>query len=402
AFAAALEASERLSLAVPFSLQPGASVRRRKPLREEALSALIDAGQRERAFQLDDRVRSGPSRRLRSERGLSVASSTVSEALRARLGALLAQGCLPPAQEAWCRERSLELLARIDDVVRGDRGAERVSSDWTIAELAQRLRPREELWVYTGTSAPSRRFVLGRKGLAPESAPMTEGLAHVYVVSDAQSVPRALLERHLDPGTTLSVLPYASWLLRPRAPRKAEETTVVVADPSGDLPFARREGDEVAALRGGARWIGRGLGAMALMNALRGVDVFHFAGHGTLLSSDPWTTLLRIGGTQVLTLEDWVGRSPQLRLAILDGCSTGGYRPGPGDLGFPQALLETGTRTVLATTRQVRDVVAYRFMEDFRKAGGHLHPGRGFRSAVAASRARKDRGWRAFQLWGDP
>lgn len=399
----AVEVAEQQSLEIPISLQPGAALRRRRPLRDEALDVLVSAGEDNRAFHLDDRLRAGLNRRLRSERGRDLGTSSEAEALRAQLRKVLSGRCIPPALETWCRQRSLEVLAEIDDV-RDRLGQNLVrppSVEKSTSMPSAKLEATQEIWIYTGTADRAPRFVVSAEGLSEEMRPL-EALTHLYLVSDGpKALHRVLAREDLPPNLTLSLIPYASWLHRePRAP--ATELTVVVTDTLGDLSFARGEGKSLASMRIGPSWVGRSTTAPVLLDALRTASIFHFAGHGTVLSSDPWTTLLHLGQDEVLTLEDWVTRPPRLRLAVLNGCSTGGGAPAPGDLGFPQAMLETGTQTVLATTRPIRDALAFRFMEDFRKAGGHTHPGLGFRRAVQASQARGDRGWRAYQLWGRP
>lgn len=279
-----------------------------------------------------------------------------------------------------------------------------------LGTLASHLRPREVLWVSTASGTASNRgFIVeaGRPGVRYEPVldpDAITGVEHLYFVTEdlERAIRLAARLARREAGPTMSVLPYASWLLRP-VPPVGGSAAVVVADTLADLPGARAEGEAVIRRFPEAmHWLGAGLRFSELSKALRSASLFHFAGHGDLLGQDPWATLLRLGPDAVLTVHDWLRAPVPLALAVLDGCLTAGRRARPGEVGFPQAMLQTGTRSVLATVRPVRDGPAARFVDSFYKGDGRRFPARGHRAAMRSSLRRGDGAWTAFVLWGRP
>ena len=309
----------------------------------------------------------------------------------------------------------------------------------TVEELRERLGPGEVIVTAAQAADPERSFgygsapldrerttrligfVLRRAGLearplrgeAPsilselgeerESGPGR--VEHVYVVPDGagrlrnahtSSVGTSLLQR-----ASLSYLPYAG-LLAGNA-TGAGAAVVVVADPEGDLPHAR---DEAARLRDVFPEAEIPMGTEATreraMEALSGVRLFHFAGHGVLNPNSAWDAHLRLADGDRLALEDLLVTRPSAQVVVLNGCETGqtvelGKSFG---LGLADAFLLVGAQAVLATDRPVKDEDARAFVEAFYAHGGAERPAAAFRTAALAAEARGLRVWRDYRLFG--
>jgi len=138
---------------------------------------------------------------------------------------------------------------------------------------------------------------------------------------------------------------------------------VVVADPRGDLPQARREGDEVLAqLRPRFARIAALLGAGAetvtsrLRAELRGADLFHYAGHARQAGTDSMESGLILSAGQELSIADVLTLEQAPAAVVLSGCETGlGDRRAVADLGLAQAFVLGGATLVVASTRRVDD-----------------------------------------------
>jgi CHAT domain-containing protein len=208
--------------------------------------------------------------------------------------------------------------------------------------------------------------------------------------------------------TLIAYLPHVGALPESETPRPTGPA-LVVADPTGDLPQAHRQGRRLAAtLQAGTALFGLQATPAALQAGLRaGPRVFHFAGHGVVDPAAPWNAHLRLADGQRLTLADLVmggpaGAAPGL--VVLDGCDTGlSLRLGRYDaVGLPEAFLLAGARTVLATLRPIADGASMTFLERFYALGGAERPGEAFRQAALASAAAGDDVWRDFYLVGRP
>jgi hypothetical protein len=244
--------------------------------------------------------------------------------------------------------------------------------------------------------------------LAPWASRL-DALAHLYVVDGALSGGEAI-ERLGAGGATplgarvpISHLPYAGLLLQPVA--TSTGSPLVVADPGLDLPYARREGSEVAARLEGARLlVGPGATRARVLDLARDARVFHFAGHGVLDPGQPWDAHLRLADDERLTLADVLVARPALGVVVLSGCETGraAALSRIESVGLPAAFLVAGSRAVLATEREVPDDQARRFVSRFYAAGGADRPGPAFRQAVAETHAAGDPVWSAFHLFGRP
>jgi len=233
-----------------------------------------------------------------------------------------------------------------------------------------------------------------------------DGIQHLHIVGrDAEllALPVRSMKDDRIPyeAVSLAMLPYAGALRSLDAP--SHLGAVVVADPEGDLPQARAEGRLVTEALGGARLFvmdqatrGRVLEALSTASAL------HFAGHGILTPADPWDAHLRLADDQRLTLDDILVQRLPLRLVVLSGCETGklvalSQRDG---IGLADAFLAGGARTVLATSKRVRDEEAVRFMERFYAHDPVGQPAEALRRAALEDRAAGGQTWKVFRLFG--
>lgn len=149
--------------------------------------------------------------------------------------------------------------------------------------------------------------------------------------------------------------------LAPRSPRGTSKRALVVTDPTGNLPSARREGQAVQeALRT------RGLKvlhlqsseatALAVRTALPGVLHFHYAGHAESAQGDGWQSALLLSEEARLGPGDVLALPEVPATAFLSGCETGRTddRAVLG-LGLAQAFVLAGTAEVIASIRPVDD-----------------------------------------------
>ena len=183
------------------------------------------------------------------------------------------------------------------------------------------------------------------------------------------------------------------------APRSA----LLVADPEGDLPGARREAEAVdRSLRGRfsvRRLIGAEATGSALREGLAGSDLFHYAGHGV---SAGWDSRLPLAGGSGLTVDDIVVLEPAPGLVVLSGCETAAVpadAPAEG-MGLAHAFLIAGTRAVVATARRVPDGAAAALTAEFyRELTAGRAPAEALRRAqLAQARTAGDAAWASFRI----
>lgn len=200
-------------------------------------------------------------------------------------------------------------------------------------------------------------------------------------------------------------LPVAHGLdLQPR-PIPDGTGAVVVFDPRGNLVDARAEGLAIAARFAEEEPPPTVLGPTeatpgAVLQALPGRWLLHFAGHGEFRGEGGWSSRLELyrgtlGMGELLTLESppsWV---------VLSGCETGRVEPGrvSAGVGLSQVLLLAGAQGVVATRDRVDSALARAFAEAF-----HTHlgrdtgtPRRAFAAALSSLHA-EQRPWHDFLL----
>jgi hypothetical protein len=148
------------------------------------------------------------------------------------------------------------------------------------------------------------------------------------------------------------------------ADRRAERRALLVTDPRGDLPGARREARTVRKMLAAASpsWQSEELqaddaSAAAVRARLAAVDLLHYAGHGDYAGLGGWESSLLLADGTRLTLGDLLALGRVPRWVVLSGCDTGraSAETPVSSLGLAHAFLLAGSRAVVASTRPADD-----------------------------------------------
>jgi CHAT domain-containing protein len=146
--------------------------------------------------------------------------------------------------------------------------------------------------------------------------------------------------------------------------RRRRELLLAVANPTGDLPFAEYECEQIEAHWGGARaqvlWREQGTRNAVLTNA-SAAHLLHFACHGVYDLANPLESPLLLANGETLTLGEMLEllNLPHAQLVVLSACETALVDPAEqADEHFGLALgpLYAGAPTVLGTLWAVADV----------------------------------------------
>lgn len=200
---------------------------------------------------------------------------------------------------------------------------------------------------------------------------------------------------------------------------------LLVANPSGDLPFATPECNLLAAEikrccladRLEVTVADSTTGLIALLNEMQGKHIIHFAGHAELAVDDPGKCALILGNGDRLRAEDlrgfWLDRPAPL-LVFANSCSSG-MSPPPrrarwwsnANMNLPEAFLAAGVGNYVGT--------AWRVPDDPRTGGFASSFYRRFFSGHSAGRAMiaarnesysrygpNDLTWARYILYGNP
>jgi CHAT domain-containing protein/Tfp pilus assembly protein PilF len=168
--------------------------------------------------------------------------------------------------------------------------------------------------------------------------------------------------------TTVPSASYLPFLARVSGGERTYGPPVVLGNPTGDLPGAEQEAQNVAAILG----VPPRLGAAATRDALLSAgspSVLHVASHGVYDTTDPLLSRLEMANGGV-TVEDLLAVGPAPGVLVLSGCVTGLSDRKPGDelIGLAQAMLRRGTRAVVATLWETFDESSALFFEHFYQA----------------------------------
>ena len=152
----------------------------------------------------------------------------------------------------------------------------------------------------------------------------------------------------------------------------AATSALVVADPRGDLPSARAEGQRIAGMlreRGGFEPLvlqGREATHRAVRDALElpRTGLLHYAGHGVFEGRDGWESGFPLAAGGRLSVGDVLVLRRTPALVLLSGCETARAASGSSasGLGLAQAFIVAGSRAVVASSRPVDDALAARVM----------------------------------------
>jgi Holliday junction resolvasome RuvABC endonuclease subunit len=191
----------------------------------------------------------------------------------------------------------------------------------------------------------------------------------------------------------------------------ARGAVLIVADPQGNLPSARREANAVErALAGRAGRAGGSvstlLGAQAtspaVRRALEGASWLHYAGHADFAVDDPWRSELPLAEGGRLSIGDVLALPRAPAIVALFACESGRTDARAEGIGLAQAFLVAGSRAVFAATRPVADELAAELASEMYGnvgAAAPTEPANLLRRAQLAVRGRGDRrDWGAFRV----
>ena len=361
-------ALDRWSTTVPLMAGRARFLGDRDASARALVDALLTAGKPEAAL---DAARTARARALASDARVDRAGSLPAPA-RARWEAALARyerarrAIDAAAEDDWTLAR-----ARLEEA-RGKRRALLADADRALDDALSELSrvpggqagarpapPEGTLLLTVFERAATGHVLLAHDGHTVTSHPLPE---------PAGLSPESLSAALLAPLGAL--VPVAYGLdLGGRGARTARGSAVVVSDPAEDLPQAAREGARVTARLGEGRKVTALRGAEArkpaLAEALRGAEIFHFAGHGVFEEEAQWDSGLLIAGGRLVP-GDVLALSPAPRLVVLSGCETGRAPARLGvDMSLAYAFLAAGSEAVVATSRPVADSLAAAMSEAF-------------------------------------
>ncbi len=203
---------------------------------------------------------------------------------------------------------------------------------------------------------------------------------------------------------------------------RAPLTALIIADPAGNLPAARREAEELAAiledspLYGHVTMLAGDVSVRTFLDELGRHDVLHYAGHAEAgaPSDGGGRLILRDGTLSAGMLGQYRGRVDFPGLVFLNGCSSSddtvrlsaGGDPLADVSGLASALLLCGVRHVVGTLWEVRDEVARVCATSFHRElarGGTIGASlAASRDATIATWGEDSLLWADHLLYGDP
>ncbi len=156
--------------------------------------------------------------------------------------------------------------------------------------------------------------------------------------------------------------------LAQRAPTpEGSGVALVVGDPRGDLPAARREAVQVATALDGHGWTvdsltGQQVRASELRERLPQADLLHYAGHAEHGGTDGWGSTLRLSGDGRLEVRDVMALPRVPPVVMLPACDTASIAPGTlgGGMSIARAFLLAGADLVVASQDLLDDRLGQR------------------------------------------
>jgi tetratricopeptide (TPR) repeat protein len=139
---------------------------------------------------------------------------------------------------------------------------------------------------------------------------------------------------------------------------------VLVGDPTGDLPGAREEAEMLAEKLARGRLLRLDGGAAtrdAVLSALAGASLFHYAGHAESLGPSGMSSALLTAGGSRIELGDLLAAPRVPAGVVLSACEAAASTP-RSLMGIAQGFLIAGAEAVIAAPRAVKDVSARTFM----------------------------------------
>ncbi|WP_158942660.1 CHAT domain-containing protein [Streptomyces sp. ERV7] len=228
------------------------------------------------------------------------------------------------------------------------------------------------------------------------------GPLHHVPLGAVRCGPDVLLARN-----PLAVTPSASLLHSRRlaARERARSAHAVFGDPTGDLPHARLEAEELGELWGVPAHFGTAATGDAVLEALGSAGTVHMAAHARFSAPDPLASGLVMADRVLSAREILRARAPALDLVTLSACETGVYHADASEdvMGLTRALLFAGAGSVLVSLWTVADSSTRRLMTGFyaelRRGTAKAEALRRAALAARAEDARFDQ-WAGFVLMG--
>jgi CHAT domain-containing protein/tetratricopeptide (TPR) repeat protein len=261
-----------------------------------------------------------------------------------------------------------------------------------------------------GDPGPGRRLLRDRllvhlhdQLIAPLADELT-GKTQLYIIPHGplHYVPfmalRSATGEHLlrQNGPAIALAPSATVLLRSclaQRPGRGAGAVALGYNDEGDdcLRYAEIEAGHVAALAGGAAWIGPEPKSAPLAEQGGRARWLHIAGHAVFDPHDPLGSYIQLGRGEQLSARQIMG-SLELHadLVTLSACMSGVTHVVPGDelLGLQRAFLYAGAPAVVCTLWEAADMVALVVMDRFYAAIRRGQPpGAALRDAQVAVRA---------------
>ncbi len=207
-----------------------------------------------------------------------------------------------------------------------------------------------------------------------------------------------------------SILPSAAFLpmcMKLQRPEIKRGNSLVLANPSGDLPYAEKEGEVVAKLLGVDPLIHKKATREALIGEYRELAVVHVASHGTYNEHDPLLSGVEMSDGLV-TVENIMESNLSSSLLVLSGCVTGLAKRQPGDelIGLSRAAAFAGVLSVITSLFDVWDESSCEFFEYFYQAllqGGSKYTAISYSQQMLLRQKKFEHPvhWAPFSLLGD-
>ncbi|MCA9510141.1 MAG: CHAT domain-containing protein, partial [Myxococcales bacterium] len=251
----------------------------------------------------------------------------------------------PPGDAAAARRDKSELLLTFHPLPTG----------W-VAIAARDGRARA--WTVPAPSeAPARA-----QAILDPLRPLIEGASRLVVMAYGSYRNVDVHALTVDGAPLLSRLPVVYALDATGASRPSGEgDAVVVADPLGDLPNARAEGDAVAAALAGAMRTrvlkGEQATSARVIAAAQNARALHYAGHGEFVGREGWESSLPLAEGTSLRVTDILALPRAPATLVLSGCEAGKSAGDVELVGLAQAFVLAGARAVVAPTRKVTDAL---------------------------------------------
>lgn len=174
---------------------------------------------------------------------------------------------------------------------------------------------------------------------------------------------------------------------------------LVVGNPTGDLPAAVREAEQVASILGTDPLLGEAATVDAVRQAVELAPVAHFAAHARFDEGSPLDSQIQLadGALPSRTLLEVHTRA---ELVVLSACESGvgGTLAGADIMGLAHALLRAGTRAVVASLWPVDDdSTAFLMGEFYRNRAEGSPDADALAAATVRTRARPE--WSSPYYW---